>query len=112
MVLEFGYYAFGLRPHGNTPVLNFSILRGINLYARLATPPGGCPSPDRAAERVFSTATPKEGTEAAGQNGTIGKGVCTLDKQEHSSGGIVLRHEHSRVDATSASKILKTQIVR
>ena len=39
-----------------------------------------CPSPDRAAERVFLTAAQKEGIGAAGQNGAIAKGVCTLDK--------------------------------
>ena len=50
-----------------------------------------CPSPDRSAERVFLTAAQMKGIGAAGQNGTIGEGFCTLEnsiRAEGSVGGI------------------------
>ena len=50
-----------------------------------------CPSPDRAAERVFLTASPQGGFGAADQYGTIGEGFCTLGnsiRAAESAGGI------------------------
>ena len=46
------------------------------------------PSPDRAADESFLTASQKGGIGAADQYGTIGEGVCTLENSIRAAGSV------------------------